>query len=179
MKTLVIVVHPNLEQSKVNKTWAERLQQEEGMTLHYLYAQYPDFKINVEKEQQLLVEHDRIVFQFPFYWYSSPALLKQWLDDVLTYGFAYGSASSKLQGKELLLALSTGGLAEAYESSGRNGYTMEELLRPFQATANLCGMSFLSPFLLQGVLGMEEAKIQESAEAFVSYLKSQKLQTAK
>ncbi|MCM3749819.1 NAD(P)H-dependent oxidoreductase [Paenibacillus pasadenensis] len=179
MKTLVIVAHPNLEQSKVNKAWAERLKQEETVTVHNLYAEYPDFKIDVAKEQQLLLDHDRIVFQFPFYWYSSPALLKQWLDDVLTYGFAYGSSSSKLQDKELMLAVSTGSPAEAYGDGGRNRYPMEELLRPFQATANLCGMSFLPPFLLQGVMGLEEAGLPEKAEAFVAYLLNSELQTAK
>lgn len=96
MKTLVIVIHPNLETSVVNKTWMNRLKQEKDITVHDLYGEYPNFIIDVEKEQQLLLDHERIVFQFPMYWYSSPALLKQWEDDVLTHGWAYGTGGTKL-----------------------------------------------------------------------------------
>ncbi|PGM50890.1 NAD(P)H-dependent oxidoreductase [Bacillus sp. AFS053548] len=169
MKTLVIVAHPNLEQSKVNKAWINRLEQEE-VTIHNLYADYPNFEINVEKEQQLLLEHDRIVFQFPFYWYSTPALLKQWQDSVLSYGFAYGSEGNKLQGKELLLVISSGGPSEAYQAGGYNHYTMSELTRPLQATANLCGMYFLPSFLLQGLMNVSDEKLQESAEELALYV---------
>ncbi|AZB44032.1 general stress protein [Bacillus sp. FJAT-42376] len=170
MKTLVLTAHPNMEQSKVNKVWMNRLQQEKQVTVRDLYALYPDFKIDRETEQQLLLEHDRIVFQFPFYWYSSPALLKEWQDMVLTYGFAYGSEGTKLHGKEFMLAISTGGPAEAYQSGGYNHYSMSELTRPFQATANLCGMHFLPSFLLQGMMALDEEKLQESAEALAAYV---------
>ncbi|RUT33578.1 general stress protein [Paenibacillus zeisoli] len=170
MKTLVLVAHPNLEQSKVNKAWMNRLEQEENVTVHNLYSIYPNFEIDVEQEQQLLLEHDRIVLQFPFYWYSSPALLKQWQDAVLTYGFAYGSTGTKLQGKEFMLAISSGGAAEAYQAGGYNHYSMSELTRPFQATANLCGMHFLPSFLLQGVMTLTEEKVQHSAEALAAYV---------
>lgn len=170
MKTLVIVAHPNLEQSKVNKAWMNRLLQEENVTVHNLYAHYPTFDIDVEKEQQQLLEHDRIVLQFPFYWYSSPALLKQWQDVVLKYGFAYGSEGNKLHGKELMLAISSGGPAQAYQAGGYNHYSMSELTRPFQATANLCGMHFLPSFLLQGMMTLNEERLKESTEALAAYV---------
>ncbi|NHC40604.1 general stress protein [Bacillus sp. MM2020_1] len=172
MKTLVIVAHPNLEQSKVNRTWMNRLQQEEHITVHNLYADYPTFEINVDKEQQLLLEHDRIVFQFPFYWYSSPALLKQWQDLVLTYGWAYGSEGTKLCGKEFMLVISTGGPEEAYQAGGYNHYSISELTKPFQATANLTGMRFLPTFTKQGVRFLTNEQVLESAEELVSHLKN-------
>lgn len=170
MKTLVIVAHPKLNESRVNKAWMTRLQQEEMVTVHNLYEQYPTFQIDTEKEQQLLLEHDRIVLQFPFYWYSSPALLKQWQDDVLAYGFAYGSQGTKLHGKEFMLVISSGGPAEAYQAGGYNSYSMSELTRPFQATANLSGMHFLPSFLLQGIMSLTEEKLQESTEALAAYV---------
>ncbi|MNH83362.1 General stress protein 14 [compost metagenome] len=179
MKTLVLVAHPNLEQSKVNKAWMNRLEQEETVTVHNLYGLYPDFEIDVEKEQQLLLEHDRIVLQFPFYWYSSPALLKQWQDAVLTYGFAYGTAGTKLQGKEFMLAISSGGAAEAYQAGGSNQYSMSELTRPFQATAGLCGMHFLPSFLLQGMMTLTEEKLQLSAEALAAHVTNPSLRTSR
>ncbi len=49
MKTLVIVIHPNLETSVVNKTWMNRLKQENDITVHDLYGEYPNFIIDVEK----------------------------------------------------------------------------------------------------------------------------------
>lgn len=176
MKTLVIVAHPNLHQSKVNKTWMNRLKQED-LTIHNLYAQYPEFEIDVEKEQKLLLEYDRIVFQFPFYWYSTPALLKQWQDSVLSYGFAYGSEGNKLHGKELMLVISSGGPSEAYQAGGYNQYTMSELTRPLQATANLCGMHFLPSFLLQGMMNLTDEKLQESAEELVTYVTNPNLRS--
>ena len=105
--------------------------------MRYLYDLYPDGRIDVVAEQAALTAVDRIVLQFPMYWYSSPALLKQWQDDVLTYGWAYGSTGRALAGKELLVAVSTG--ADSY---GRgDSYSVNELLLPFQATADLCHLT--------------------------------------
>ncbi|MBM7649764.1 glutathione-regulated potassium-efflux system ancillary protein KefG [Bacillus ectoiniformans] len=171
MKTLVIIAHPNLTTSVINKAWKERLILEDGITVHDLYEKYPDGANDVAYEQQLLLDHDRIVFQFPFYWYSSPALLKEWQDTVLTYGWAYGSEGTKLHGKEFMLAISTGGPAEAYQAGGYNQYSMSELTKPFQATANLTGMRFLPAFTKQGVRFLTDEQVHESAEELVRHLK--------
>ena len=90
MKTLVLVFHPHLEKSQVNRKLMDAANETGDVTVVDEYAAYPDFKINVEHEQELIETHDRIVLQFPFYWYSSPALLKQWEDDVIKAGWAYG-----------------------------------------------------------------------------------------
>lgn len=173
MKTLVIAAHPNMEGSTINSTWVKRLRQEEGeITVHDLYAAYPDGKIDIEREQQLLLQHDRIVFQFPFYWYSSPALLKEWQDVVLAYGWAYGSQGTNLHGKEFMLAISTGGPEAAYQAGGYNQYSMSELTKPFQAMANLTGMRFLPTFTVQGVRFLTSDKVQESVERLVEQLKA-------
>lgn len=145
MKILNLVFHPNLIESRVNRVWKEQLETSGKVaTSRDLYSEYPDFQIDVAYEQQLLSNHDRIVFQFPFYWYSSPPLLKKWLDDVLTYGFAYGSTGNKLKGKDLQLIVSVGGEEKYY--CGFDIYaTIHELLRPFQLTANLCQMNYMLP----------------------------------
>ncbi|RDI45526.1 NAD(P)H-dependent oxidoreductase [Falsibacillus pallidus] len=173
MKTLVIIAHPHLDQSRVNLSWMKRLQEDTSITVHDLYAVYPDGKIDAAAEQKLLLEHDRIVFQFPFYWYSSPALLKEWQDIVLEYGWAYGSEGTKLHGKEFVIATSTGGPAAAYQAGGYNQFSMSELTKPFHAMANLTGMRFLPSFTLQGVRTLTDEQIAESAEALVNYLKQQ------
>ena len=169
-KTLVILAHPNLKDSIINKAWKNRLAKESNITIHDLYEKYPDGHIDVAYEQQLLLNHEKIVFQFPFYWYSSPSRLKEWQDVVLTYGWAYGSEGTKLHGKEFMLAISTGGPEEAYQAGGYNVYSMSELTKPFQAMANLTGMKFLPTFTTQGVRVLTEEEVQESAEKFVRHL---------
>ncbi|GAA3332920.1 hypothetical protein GCM10020331_094910 [Ectobacillus funiculus] len=99
-------------------------------------------KINVAHEQSLLESHDRIILQFPFYWYSTPSLLKQWQDEVLSYGWAYGEGGDKLHGKELGLAISTFGPEDSYQPTGYNHFTMETLTTPLQQTSNLIGTKF-------------------------------------
>lgn len=173
MRILDIVVHPHLETSNVNKTWMNRLEQESDITIHDLYGAYPNGTIDVEKEQKLLLEHDRIVFQFPMYWYSSPALLKQWEDDVLTHGWAYGTGGTKLQGKELLLAISIGAQESVYQAGGAFGFTISELTRPFQLTANLIGMRFLPLFKQYGALYLSKEDVQNSAEKLADYIKAE------
>ncbi|TGA96608.1 general stress protein [Sporolactobacillus shoreae] len=173
MKILDIVVHPHLEQSVINKAWMNRLQQESDITIHDLYGTYPNGIIDVKKEQQLLLEHDRIVFQFPMYWYSSPSLLKEWLDVVLTHGWAYGSKGTKLRGKDFILAISIGGPGVHYQAGGSNQFTISELIKPFQATANLIGMRFLPVFKKLGVNQFSNKETQQSAEELVTYLKAE------
>ncbi|GAB6254613.1 NAD(P)H-dependent oxidoreductase [Peribacillus sp. N1] len=170
MKVLVIVAHPNIEESIVNRTWLRELKQHPAVTVHELYKEYPDEKIDIEREQRLCEEHDRIVWQFPFYWYSSPPLLKKWQDGVLTHGWAYGSNGNKLHNKELILAVSTGSAKERYKAGGRNNYSMSELLKPFQATSNLIGTKFLPPFIFNGTYTANDEEIEESAKAYMDYI---------
>ncbi|MDQ1802653.1 NAD(P)H-dependent oxidoreductase [Chryseobacterium sp. PTM-20240506] len=136
MKTLVIVTHPVMKDSLINKRWVEELSQyPEKYTVHDLYKEYPDGIIDVKREQELIESYDKIVFQFPFYWFSSPPLLKKWFDEVLTYGWAYGSKSGfKVGGKKIALAITAGVEEEDYSASGKYKYTMKELTRPFELT---------------------------------------------
>ena len=145
MKILNLVFHPNLEVSRNNKTWKNLLDNSKKITLSRdLYSEYSDFKINVKREQELLIQHDRIIMQFPLYWYAMPPLLKKWLDDVLTYNFAYGPKGKSLAGKDLQLIVSVGGRKQFY--SGFDIFTtVPDLLRPFQLAANLTQMNYLQP----------------------------------
>lgn len=160
---LIILVHPNLGQSRANRRLAQAAAQIDGVTVHDLYAEYPDFKVDVAREQALLLQADVVIFQHPFYWYSSPALLKQWQDVVLSYGFAYGSQGDKLKGKRFFNAISTGGPQKAYQAGGYNHYTISELLRPFQQMANLSGMIYQPPFVINGMLKQSDADLDEAA----------------
>jgi glutathione-regulated potassium-efflux system ancillary protein KefG len=165
LRVLVLFAHPALERSTVHRELVKVAQTVTGVTFRDLYELYPDFQIDVREEQRLLVEHDAIVMQHPFYWYNVPALLKEWLDLVLEYGFAYGHEGEALRGKLWLHATSTGGQEEAYRSDGRNRFTMRELLAPFDQSAHLCGMHYLPPFVVHGALGLDTAAEVESYAA--------------
>ncbi|MFT8871917.1 MAG: NAD(P)H-dependent oxidoreductase [Sporolactobacillus sp.] len=172
MKILDIVAHPHLGQSVVNKAWMERLAREPAVTVHDLYGAYPNQVIDVAREQKLLLAHDRIVFQFPMYWYSSPALLKEWQDVVLTHGWAYGSRGTQLRGKEFMLAISIGGSGDNYQAGASNQFSVSELVKPFQAMANLTGMRFLPAFQKTGVNVFPSKDVRESADELAAYLKA-------
>lgn len=169
MKTLVYVAHPNMSASKVNRAWRDAIQ-ESGVTLRELSTLYPDGTLDVPKEQQLLLEHNRIVFQHPFYWYSVPPILKKYFDDVLTYGFAYGEGGDKLAGKEWIEAITCGGPEAAYRAGGYNRFTVHELLRPIEATANLCQMLYRTPFVAYGVLRLSPEEIAKTATVYRDYI---------
>lgn len=175
MNILVNLFHPNLQQSKVNRRWLEVLEEHGGLTINQPYQLYSDWTIDVEREQQLLLAHDRIVFQHPFFWYSIPPLFKKWLDDVLTYGWAYGPGGTRLQGKEWVSAISAGGPADAYQAGGYNNYSMSELIKPLQQTANLIGMKFLPAFILHGAVQVNDAEINQSAEAYYRHITDHEL----
>jgi glutathione-regulated potassium-efflux system ancillary protein KefG len=150
MKILILFAHPALQKSKVNQQLIKSAYDTNGVQVNDLYERYPDFNIDIKAEQNLLIEHDVIVFQHPFYWYSSPAILKEWQDLVLEHNFAYGEKGKALTGKYLCSVISTGGNKASYQSDGYNRFQMMELLAPFRQTAFLCGMTYLPPFLVQG-----------------------------
>src|SRR5690606_18500727 len=129
-RVLVLFAHPALEKSRVGRRLLDAIQSVPSVQIHDLYEEYPEFDIDVEREQELLRSHDVIVLMHPLYWYSTPALLKQWFDLVLEHGFAYGEGGRALQGKRLLCAISTGGTHAAYQPGGYHDITIGELLAP-------------------------------------------------
>jgi glutathione-regulated potassium-efflux system ancillary protein KefG len=151
-RILVLFAHPVLERSRVNRRLLDAIRDVAGVTVRDLYDLYPTMQIDVEAEQAALLEHDVIVFQHPFYWYSCPAILKEWQDLVLEHGWAYGAGGTQLRGKLTLNAITTGGPAHAYRRDGYNRFTIRELLAPWDQTAHLCGMRFLAPFSVHASL---------------------------
>ncbi len=165
-KILIYYVHPAPHKSRINRALIDAVSGIENITVVRLYDEYPDYYIDVKKEQQRLLEHDVIVWQHPFYWYSSPPLLKEWIDLVLEHGFAYGKDGNALQGKKVLNAITTGGSKMAYQEGGRNRFTIRQLLAPFDQTCHLCKMPYLPPFVTHGSLMIDENGIRDAAENY-------------
>jgi glutathione-regulated potassium-efflux system ancillary protein KefG len=148
MKTLVVLAHPSIgERSLANRIIVERIRPLEGVTIKDLYKECPSFKFDVEAEHKALLAAESIIFQYPFYWYSVPGMLKEWLDQVFTYGFAYGSAGDKLKGKRFLVSTTVGGPEDAYREGGYNNYSIDDLLTPLHQTANLSGLQYNTPIV--------------------------------
>ncbi|MDN3612413.1 NAD(P)H-dependent oxidoreductase [Vibrio ostreicida] len=170
-KVLVLYAHPSQRRSEVNQPLFDVLKHIEGVTSVDLYYEYPTYNIDIDKEQQRLIEHDVIIFQFPLYWYSTPSILKEWQDLVLEYGFAYGQEGTALQGKKFLCALTAGGNEEAYQSQGYNHFTIRQLLQPLEQTATLTGMQYLAPFALFGArTAQEDGRVDKHLKAWVKLL---------
>lgn len=166
-RVLVLFAHPSIERSEINARRLSAARAHEGATVVDLYAEYPDFRIDIDKEQRRLCEHDVVMFLFPLFWYSTPAILKEWQDLVLEHGFAYGSEGRALAGKYFIAACSTGGPASAYTPDGYNRYSLCELLRPLEQTATLCHMRPLPPFALFGArTALAEGRVTHHLEAF-------------
>ncbi len=166
-KILILFGHPAFRRSTINAALREAVETLDGVTFHDLYASYPDFLIDVPHEQQLCESHDIIIFQHPFYWYSTPAILKEWFDLVLEHAWAYGSTGNALKGKITFQALTAGGSQENYRADGLNVFTIRELTTPFRATANLCGMDWLPPFAVLGIhQGLPENERVRHAENY-------------
>lgn len=168
---LVLFAHPSFEKSRVHRQLTRAVRELPGVTLHDLYEVYPDHDIDVKREQALLVAHDVVVFQHPFYWYSVPPLLKQWMDLVLEHGWAYGSAGNALRGKTLQVAMTAGGREMAYGPEGFNRLTFREFLAPVEATARLCGMAFNEPWVVAGTHAMTPAAITQAADGYAALIR--------
>lgn len=166
MKTVINLFHPNYQYSQVNRAMVDDVKDE--IEVRNLAELYPDFNIDIKKEQQVMANADRIVLQFPLQWYSTPALLKHWEDQVFTYGWAYGSQGNALQDKQLLIAVTVG--ADNYGRDGFVKYTVDELLRPLQATSRLIGMKYMKPFVVMGASSISNAELKNVGSSYRKYL---------
>jgi len=172
-KVLILFAHPDQPMSKVNLRMFEAAKMLDGITAIDLYGLYPRFKVDIEAEQQRLLAHDLIIFQFPIYWYSTPALLKEWQDLVLEHGFAYGKGGSKLAGKSLLIAATAGGDEATYSTTGENHWSIRTLLSPLEQTARLCQLRYLSPFVLfSSLAAANDARGSEHIDRYLRFLKA-------
>ncbi|OXM17062.1 NAD(P)H-dependent oxidoreductase [Paenibacillus herberti] len=176
-KTLVIVTHPNMDTSIINKYWVKELRKyPDKYTVHELYKAYPDEKIDVEKEQKLVDEHENLVLQFPMYWASSPPLLKKWFDEVFTHGWAHGSKGKAFENKKTALAISLGAQEVDFSKDGMVGHELDEVLLPFKVNFEFVLADYRPPFtFFAAEYNMVEnsellGKLERNAQGYVEFL---------
>ena len=190
-RTLVIVAHPNLAgASRVHRRWAQELEKHPAeFVVHDLYAAIPQAQQGTAAfdegvtaaERDLVVRHKTVVYQFPVYWYSCPALLRTWVDSVYGFGWAYGGegalareAGRELAGKLFSLAMSAGEEEASYRAGGAVGFTVDEVLAPFRATANYVGArSAPHAFALFGTEKgrLSDERLGKSATSYLAWLR--------
>jgi glutathione-regulated potassium-efflux system ancillary protein KefG len=171
-KILYLFAHPALEKSRINVRLLEAARKIDGITVQDLYESYPDYHIDIQREQELMESHDILLIQHPMYWYSAPPLVKQWIDLVLEHGWAYGTGGTKLHGKRALSSFTTGAPEFGYEKGGFNKYTLREFLAPFERTFFLCGMQYSAPLAIQGLHRMDEKQIDAQLNDYVRFLEA-------
>lgn len=170
-KILILFAHPRFEKSRTNRILLDKIEEQPGVTLNDLYERYPDFNINVEREQELLSAHDIIIWHHPLYMYSAPAMLKQWMDLVLEYGWAHGSQGNALKDKLVFNTITAGGTRQVYLPDAHNRFTIRQFLAPFEQTANLCKMIYLPPFVVHGTHLLTDKALAEHARLYRLLLK--------
>jgi putative NADPH-quinone reductase len=179
MKTLIIVTHPDIENSVINKRWIQELEKfPEQFHVHQLHKVYSNQQFDIAAEQKLVEEHDTIVLQFPYYWFNCPALLKKWMDEVFTHGWAYGSQSGyKLRGKKIALAVSLGLKEEDVQPCATYKYSLEEMTRPFELTFEYLKADYRPLFAYYGMtFNPSEEWIEKSVPLYLDFLNQHKYQ---
>jgi glutathione-regulated potassium-efflux system ancillary protein KefG len=159
LRILVLYAHPAHQASRVNRALRSAIEDLPSVTVHDLYETYADFYVDLRREKALLAEADVLVCQHPFYWYSCPALLKEWLDIVLEEGWAYGEGGDALRGKYWMHAISAAGSEGRYRRGGLNNFSIDELVRPFEQSAHFCGMRWLPPFVTHWSTTLDDAAL--------------------
>lgn len=165
-KILILFAHPLFEKSHAHKALVKNIPDTDDITFHDLYELYPEFNIDIKKEQELLNNHNIIIWQHPMYWYSCPPMIKQWIDLVLEYKWAYGSEGNQLEGKFIFQAITTGGRKDNYCETGRDRFTIYELLEPFNQTAQVCKMHYLPPYVVHGTFGMNDDDYKQAGKDY-------------
>ncbi|MCF6355639.1 MAG: NAD(P)H-dependent oxidoreductase [Candidatus Polarisedimenticolaceae bacterium] len=165
-KILILFAHPYPQQSRINRPLLHAVKNIPGVKVVDLYEKYPDFHINVRLEQQLLLSASLIIFHHPFYWYSAPAILKQWQDCVLEERFALHEGGFALRGKKLMSAVTVGHSRASYQLGGYDRFPIEHFLRPYEQMAIHCGMQYLAPFVVYSAHRITEAEIENQASQY-------------
>jgi glutathione-regulated potassium-efflux system ancillary protein KefG len=160
-KILILFFHPLYEKSSANKILVKNIPYSDNFTFHDVYQEYPNFDIDIKKEQLLLSQHNIIIWQHPLYWFNCPPLMKQWIDMVFEYGWAYGKNGESLENKIIFQVITTGADKESYCETGFNQFLFPNLLYAFKQTAKVCNMRYFPPFVIHGTFKMNEKDLEK------------------
>ena len=174
---LVILAHPDFEKSVANKKVVDELKNSSlAIEVRNIQDLYPDYRIDIQAEQEALLRHQTIVFQYPFYWYNMPAILKHWFDVVFEYQFAYGSKGDKLSGKNFIPSFTVGSSEDSYNVLGFQHFRVYEFCKNLEQTALFAQMNYIDPIYFHGTsltAGYSESEIKRNAKQHAEKLIAQ------
>lgn len=169
-KTLIIMSHPDVVQSSSQQFLLAAIKGEEQIQIRHLesiLAEKESNHFDKRIERACLQEADRIILQFPFYWYQCPSVMKQWMDEVLMLNL-----SQKNKMKEFGIVVTVGAKSDRYTAGGSVGFGIEELLRPYQALANQLGWEYQTPFVIYQFQYLSEIQKQQLLVDYLYYLEN-------
>lgn len=172
---LLISGHPDLKLSYANKAILDRLSSEKNIQIRRLDSLYPDFRIKIDEEQQALRNAKLVVFQFPLYWSTYPAIMKQWFDAVFTYGFAFGPNGDQLVNKKVILSITCGATAASYAKGQFNFASLESYLKAALHPVNAAKMDVVDQIITFEMNAIEDEGGNKNIVAQLSHLHAQKL----
>lgn len=162
METLIILAHPNLANSRINKMLIQSIENESNVKVRNLYQLYPDFKINAAEELKFLRACDKIIYQFPLYLYGSPALLKEYQDVIWTAASTGDNVVADLEifaHKPFMIVASAGGPKESYQKDGRYRKSIDDIFLPFYLSAEYVKMEPKPSFCVYGAHHVSDEEI--------------------
>jgi len=169
---LLLYAHPYPHRSRACAALLSAIEDLPEVTVRSLYELYPDFDVDPEAEQAALLGADAVVWMHPLYWYTAPALMKQWFERVLVRGFAYGDEGSRVAGKPVLWVATTGGNEEAFSPQGRHRHGFAEFEPVMAQTARYCGFAWQEPFILYGAHQVPDAALVEAGQSLRARLEA-------
>lgn len=166
--------HPNYDHSFANKYIVDQLLEYPSITLRHIDKEYPQGIIDVLAEQELLMNVDTVILQFPIFWYNYPASMKNWLDTVFLFDFAFGPKGDKLQGKNIIISVTTGGPANSYSHNGFNNHTIQEYLYGLKQLSYFVKMNYRGIITSYGIkeIDKEREKLEKKLSDHVESIKN-------
>jgi len=170
---VLLLAHPDMSASRANRALLTGLTDLPDLEVADLYALYPDGRVDVLVERERLLRADRLVLQFPLRWYSTPSLLKEWQDAVLTPLFYLEPAiAASTAGLPVLAATTTGGPVASYGPDSMLGTAIDAFFTPLKATVRRCGWLWQAPFALHDVRNLDDAALARAGEPYRSVIVS-------
>jgi glutathione-regulated potassium-efflux system ancillary protein KefF len=168
----LVYAHPYPSRSRACAALLSAIEDLPGLNVRALYDLYPDFDIDANAERDALADAQLVVWMHPVYWYTTPALLKHWFEQVLVKGFAYGEGGTKLKDKDCLWVATTGGDEEAYSAAGRHGHEFAAFAPVVEQTARYCGMNWLEPLIVHASHMIADETLFEAGKRLRARLES-------
>ncbi len=166
---------------KATADWDDFMLHEKETNSQYFLAQQQAY-LNQNLTEDIRTELDKIswadhiIFQFPLWWFSTPAIMKGWMDRVLVKGFAYDAGKvfnqGLLKGKTASLVVTTQSPASTYQVDGVHQATIDAFLHHIHHTLHFVGIETISPFVIYAAFNLDTTQQEKHVTDYLVYLEN-------